>query len=431
MHITELPRKGQHLSTIVAKSSHLFVLDIEVVSASALNCIQSRLVQAVTFKVASYSSVNYHSAERLPEMFYSLIVLEVLWFAACSQAICSNISVCVANGAEFDEECQQHNLSHTYRRLTDITLEARRCRIIHIYLTSGVHILSENLDLADSVEETEIRGQLSTIVCLNNTGISFSESTTDNSVLLSNILLLHCHRSYGNSIQAALYFKYASYNLINMAIMSTEGYGLYADQCTDQLIFNTTFNKNSMGNIIIMFQNDLLHGTNVNIEIKKVKLNQGNSGQAMTGIRLSISHRVNCNLSITDCELHGGSQQLQVTARNYSAIMEVMVRNSIFNGSSIGARIQYKGKGAMMIIGIHDCIFRKNENTGLLISSATYVEIVGSYFSNNNNGTDFTYLYIEDDFTKLLYPQQYRIGVMDFPKISATKGGHTIRNFEH
>jgi hypothetical protein len=133
-------------------------------------------------------------------MIYFKEVLLLLWVSACAGALCSNATICVANGSGKKAECP--NFYPVFQRLSDLTANETSCNTVHIYLTSGTHILDKNFDLRDSVEETEIlgapHGQPSTIECLNNTGIRFSEKNR-NRALISNVVFLHC-RTVRNSI---------------------------------------------------------------------------------------------------------------------------------------------------------------------------------------------------------------------------------------
>lgn len=134
-------------------------------------------------------------------------VLVLLWFAACAKALCLNETVCVASEKEREAECQRH---HSIHRLSDLAINAS-CEAVKIYLTGGTHILNKNLDFTDSVERTEIYGAPHgppTVIDCNDSGIRFSENENANTIFVSNILLLHCHRirnlEPGNStIQAA------------------------------------------------------------------------------------------------------------------------------------------------------------------------------------------------------------------------------------
>ena len=177
------------------------------------------------------------------------LVIFLYGVVACANAICSNASICITSWNKPQIECQQHNIIH---RLSELTMDQTSCRSVHIYLTSGVHILDRNLTIYDTVEQTEVRGlsggQPSIIECENNARIKFSENQTVNNVLLSNVIFVHCgsHRMVnGSLIEVALYLKNASYTLLNVSVQNTKGHGLYADNCAEQLIVNCMFSNNT------------------------------------------------------------------------------------------------------------------------------------------------------------------------------------------
>jgi hypothetical protein len=108
------------------------------------------------------TSLNSGSSEN---MIYFKALLVLLWLSACAGALCSNATICVANGSGREAECP--NFYHVFQRLSDLTANETSCNTVHIYLTGGTHILDKNFDL---VEETKIlgapHGQPSTIECL-------------------------------------------------------------------------------------------------------------------------------------------------------------------------------------------------------------------------------------------------------------------------
>jgi hypothetical protein len=196
-------------------------------------------------------------------MIYFKALLVLLWLSACAEGLYPNATICVANGSGREAECP--NFYPVFQRLSDLTANETSCNTVHIYLTSGTHILDKNFDLRDSVEETEIlgapHGQPSTIECLNNTGIRFSEKN-HNRALISNVVFLHCrttrtstisYRDYRSElIHVALYFKRALYTLNSVTVKGTEGHGLYAFQCREQIIYNCTI-TNNIRNFCLLF----------------------------------------------------------------------------------------------------------------------------------------------------------------------------------
>ena len=107
-------------------------------------------------------------------------LLFLLLFAACAKALCSNATICITNGDEGESQCQHHH--QIFHTLSDLTINQTSCESVHIYLTSGTHILSRNLDFNNSVQETVIcgasQGPPSIIECQGETGIEFNDNTS-------------------------------------------------------------------------------------------------------------------------------------------------------------------------------------------------------------------------------------------------------------
>jgi hypothetical protein len=203
------------------------------------------------------------------EMISFKVALLLLCCGARAGASCS---ICVTNGEDMENECQQqsHLILHS---LSDITIyETNYCRTVSIKLTSGTHILSRNLDLRNMVQETEIQGasndKPSIIECFNNSGIRFSENGSANMVLVSNVVLVHCQQRIGSTLQASLYFKNANYTLNTVTVKDTDGFGVYAENCREQTIFNSTFTSNMWNIVIIAY-------TSVTVSINQTKIYDG------------------------------------------------------------------------------------------------------------------------------------------------------------
>lgn len=155
----------------------------------------------------------------------------LLWGAVYIRAVlaCSNVSVCVVIDNGSDKECQ-HNYPIIYK-LSNLTVNETDCKSMHIYMTSGTHILNGNLSFS---EKTEIHGASnshpSIIECQNNSGIRFSE----NEILISDAMFLHCH---------TLHFSNAKYTLHGVTVK--HGLGLFSENCRQQIILNSTFCNNT------------------------------------------------------------------------------------------------------------------------------------------------------------------------------------------
>ena len=257
-------------------------------------------------------------------------VMVLLWGAVCVKAACSNDTICVTiqNGSE--TECQHY--STIIYKLSDLEVNGTNCKSVHIYLTSGIHILHVDLYFYDSVQETEIHGvphgPPSIIECRNNSGIRFSENESANKIVIYNVMFLRCQRFRESlylyspfSDHAALYLKKAMYTLSSVTVKYTDGWGLYVDDCSEQIIFNCTFSGNE--------ENTLL-------------------GTHFRGYIMS-------NISIA---------------------------NSTFTNSYIGAEIL--GHKSNVTVVLKNNIFSHNEMSGVHLQGVSDAEISGCSFSNNN-----------------------------------------------
>lgn len=305
----------------------------------------------------------------------------LLWCTACAQAACS---ICVVSGSESIAECQQ---SHIIHRLSDLVLN--ECLTVHIYLTSGTHILTENITFSDSVEETAIHGarhgKPSIIECWNKTGIRFSKNETMNRVLVSNIVLTHCYSRITDGEkknQAALYLKNALVTLHSMVIQNTEGYGLYVRESSVE-ISNCTFYNNTYGHIRV-----LLESGKAFVTVNNTKLLEGASNG---GILLFMSERVNCTFTILNCEFrrNKGSHLLVRSKSNSNAA--IIIYNCSFIASNTTSRNTYgilmefyPSAGFFVQILMQESNFISSSQGVLLIINADYSEIRSCSFTANN-----------------------------------------------
>lgn len=324
------------------------------------------------------------------------LVLVLLWFSACAQAACSNTTICVAHRKEKESECLVLNVSNIVSRLSDLVPNETSCNAVRIYLTSGTHILNITLHFNDSVRETEIHGAShgtpSTIEC-RNAGIRFSEHRIDtNRIFLSNVTLLHCNLGDGmkwHLIKAALYFKYAHYKIHNVRVENTEGHGLYAERCNEQIVVKCTFKNNSMGHIAIELENYFAIGSDSNalVNISKTKFYGGQYNSTGSGIDVLVSKGVTCKFSVVDSEFQGS--QVLVKSRSFSkyfAIVELKVKNTTFiNNYLPGVILESIGDWSKMMVAIRNSTFSNNEHGALHILDADVVRIAGCVFTNNGN----------------------------------------------
>ena len=329
-------------------------------------------------------------------------VLFLLLFAACAKALCSNAVICITNGDEGESQCQHHH--QIFHTLSDLTINQTSCESVHIYLTSGTHVLSRSLDFNNSVQETVIcgasQGSPSIIECQGETGIEFSENT---SVKMELITLLHCNRTRKSEqrLQAALFFKNAQYTLSGVTVKNTEGWGVYAEDCWEQIIFNSTF-INNKGNIAI-------RGTApvVLVEINHTKIHNGKQFDLRTstfyrrisGVNIHLVNIMNFTLRIFNCNLQrnqGGNFNLNIdnVTPNNNSIFMILIDNSTFNMSDgYGGQIQFRLCSCdvynIIDVTLRRSSFIKNNESGLFLIDITHLKIEDCIFdSNKGTGVD-------------------------------------------
>ena len=397
-------------------------------------------------------------------------LLFLLLFAACAKALCSNATICITNGDEGESQCQHHQ--QIFHTLSELTINQTSCESVHIYLTSGTHILSRNLDFNNSVQETVIRGASqgppSIIECQGETGIEFSENT---SVKLELITLLHCNRTRKSEqrIQAALFFKNAQYTLSGVTVKNTEGWGVYAEDCWEQIIFNCTF-INNKGNIAI-------RGTApvVLVVINDTKIHDGKQFDPRPSIFYHGTNGVdihllvlNFTLTIFNCNLQknqGGNFHLSINSHmthSNDSIFTILIDNSTFNMSNgHGAIIQnlcrfgscniYNNiiidvtlrrssfiknneSGLILFDTIHlkieDCIFDSNKDTGVKVLNRRnrnhlLTEISNTSFISNSRAIRFLLISIDAKISECRFTNHTGDSVVDIragPVVISTKG---------
>ena len=310
-------------------------------------------------------------------------VLFLLLFAAFAKALCSNATICITNGDEGESQCQQ--ILHT---LSDLTINQTSCETVHVYLSSGTHILSRNLDFNNSVQEAVIcgasQGPPSIIECQGETGIEFSENT---SVRMEQVELLNCNRTRDihRTLQATLFFQNAQYTLSGVTVKNTEGWGVYAEDCWKQIIFNCTF-INNKGNIAI-------RGTApvVQVEINNTKIHDGKESDPSiadcNGVDVHLRNIMNLTFRIINCDLQrnqGGHFHLNIrnyTCNNYT----ILIDNSTFNTSGdhgVGMHfICYRYNN--IDVTLRRSSFSKNNKSGLFLIDTTHAKIVDCIFDSN------------------------------------------------
>ena len=315
----------------------------------------------------------------------SYVAVAIFLFCAAqhASALCPNATICIVNENRTMAGC------HTVHRLSELSANQTSCRSVNIYLTSGTHILDNNLTIANTVEQTAIHGassgQPSIIECEENVGIRFSESS--DKVFLSDIIFSHCvsHRMvYGNveddliHIQAALYFESAAYTLNNVGVKNTNGYGLYAEYCTGQIINNCNFSNNTNH---VKFNLPGFSTAFVNMSETSISDAKG------TGVSVTYSRSSNCNFSIICCQFFRNRIGLyaRMLTRSTDVTNFIVIKNSSFTTTErFGAVIQ-KNLGVII----------QNSNftsSTLEVNAAISVHITGCIFANNIDGIYIEYL---------------------------------------
>ena len=317
-------------------------------------------------------------------------VLFLLLFSACAKAQCSNATLCITNGDEGESQCQQNH--QIFHMLSDLTINQTSCETVHIYLTSGTHILSRNLDFNNSVQETVIcgasQGPPSIIECQGEAGIEFSENT---SVKVELVELLHCNRTRNiqQALQATLFFKNAQYTLSGVTVKNTEGWGVYAEDCWEQIIINCTF-INNKGNIAITGTYTAYQQI-VQVEINNTKIHDGKESVAdCNGIDVNLRNILNFSFKIINCDLQrnqDGHFHLFISNSIAPNNFTILIDNSTFNTSDdYGVEMQFIcDEYNIVAVTMHRSSFIKNDKSGLFLTDTTHLKIEDCIFDSNKD----------------------------------------------
>ena len=289
------------------------------------------------------------------------------------------------------------------------TCTCKKCTVLlnSIFFVPDLCITSSKCLSITPVKFSILRAlrQCSIIECQGETGIEFSDNT---SVKLELITLLHCNRTRKSEqrLKAALFFKNAQYTLSGVTVKNTEGWGVYAEDCWEQIIFNCIF-INNKGNIAI-------RGTApaVLVEINDTKVHDGKQfdpqrSYSSNGVDIQLVNNIlNITLRIFNCNLQrnqGGNFQLGVDSNNImtpdnNSIFTILIDNSTFSmsdGYGVGIKCTIFGScGVYSIIDItlRRSSFIKNNKSGLIliyIYTITHLKIEDSIFdSNKGTGVD-------------------------------------------
>ena len=319
---------------------------------------------------------------------YVAVVIFLFYAVQHASALCSNATICVASGNRTMTGCR------TVHRLSELSVDQISCKSVNIYLTSGTHILDGNLTIANTVEQTAIHGassgQPSIIECEENVGIRFSESRTVNNVFLSNIILVHCGtRRIVNDvlIQVALYFKYAMYALLKVGVVNTNGYGLYADRCSRQVISNCSFRNNAINMQFEGHLSSIFGSAFVNMSKTIISDAKGR------GVSIFFS-KSNCNFSIVSCQfLRNKAGHLIITTESLQAhVTNLVIKHSSFAITAYHYGVSVEGDEQNNLrVTIQNSNFSSSNQVGLLISKAVYVNITSCIFANNTDGIRIEY----------------------------------------
>ena len=370
-------------------------------------------------------------------------VLFLLWFAACAKALCSSETICITNGDEGESQCQQNH--QIFHMLSDLTINQTSCGTVHIYLTSGTHILSRNLDFSNSVQETVIcgasQGLPSIIECQGETGIEFSENT---SVRMELVELLNCNRTRNihRTLQATLFFKNVQYTLSGVTVKNTEGWGVYAEDCWEQIIFNCTF-INNKGNIAI-------RGTtpNVQVEINDTTIYDGKKSDPSiadcNGLDVHLINTLSINFRIINCDLQrnqGGHFHLYMSNYIPCNNFTLLIDNSTFNTSDdYGVGMGFTCNRYNNIdVTLRRSSFSKNNKSGLFLIDTTHSKIKDCIFdSNRENGVEVKKLdsdnyHLSAEISNTTFSNNSRStfkAALFFENVQYTLSGVTVKNTE-
>ena len=279
-------------------------------------------------------------------MLYCFIVSTFLLFSisGTSHATCSNTTICVASGN--NSSCQHHH--HVIPKLSDLTVYERSCANIQIYMTSGIHILEDNLVFSNSLDSITIQGvsngQLATIQCLNNSGVNFGEQKTPKRTLLANIVLTYCQVRIpqgggSRGFRTALFFISSSYIMLNNVVVeNTNGNSIAIRNSTELSISNCTFANSSREHIKIITQN----GFTANVSINRTEFYDGKSKHVSGGLYIVLDSKVSSTIRISHCNFHkntgvAGSHMLIRSRTNRNSKtrkIDVKIENSTFTNGT-------------------------------------------------------------------------------------------------
>ena len=316
-------------------------------------------------------------------------------FLTCHQTTCTRESVCVAIGEV--AECSQNNETRIVSTLSNISLN---CTTVHIYVSSGTHILNGKLTFTDHVEETRIdgspHGQKSVIECSNGSGVRFSESRNANKVTLLNLALAQCqyerdtrdrYSVFPQVNQVALYFKFASYSLQNVSVWNTEGYGVYSQESLRQEIVQCTFNNNTQGHIVISHTkiNGYAGATEVLVKMRETQLFESKLGCAV-----DINTWNNATIIIRNSIFSNNFNGLHVKDFKKLELTDCLITNNLGNGTCID---MYTGAdiGTSILVNVSNCLIENNTETGMIINQSSkdllnpmYSDVSNVSFNNNS-----------------------------------------------
>ena len=292
----------------------------------------------------------------------------VVLITICAQ-ICHNyVTFCVSNDGS------NNTIDHLSAILTECANETE----VSVHLTGGVHYLHENLDFSSEVKKTQIIGDKpSTIMCINASGIRFSEKQVI--LKISNITFKNCSRyqiaAENVSLPIAIYLNSIDKCILeNVTVSGTEGYGYYAYNCKHQSIKSCKFLDNNYGHAKMTFNTI----TNVSIVVANTLFENGYSKNSSGGLEVYIPKNIQCKLDIINCNFtanEGGK----------GSHMLITIENNKRNETKVENASQ---------INVAYCIFEKAKGSitgyAAVITTTTYfknevaVIIRNSTFINNN-----------------------------------------------
>ena len=222
--------------------------------------------------------------------------------------------------------------------------------------------------------------------CNRENGVEVKQLDSDNYHLSAEISNTTFSNNSRSMFYAALFFENVQYTLSGVTVKNTEGWGVYAEDCGKQIIFNSTF-INNKGNIAIRGTAQVFL-----VVIKDTKIHDGKeSDQSIAdcnGIDVHLRNIMNLSFKIINCDLQRNQDghfnlfiHNYITCNNFS----ILIDNSTFNTSDdYGVEMQFICDVYNIIdVTIRRSSFSKNDKSGLFLTDTTHSKIENCTFDSN------------------------------------------------